>query len=435
MLRRQLLRHLGISTAALPFVNGLPSLTGAPLPQRRQRLIIVFTPNGTVQKDFWPDQTGTNFELKPILQPLAPFKDQLLVLNGIHNKVLGKGDNHMRGMSCLLTADELLPGNINGNGSTAAGWAGNLSIDQEIKNHLQSRPDTRTRFGSLELGVAIPNRADPWTRMAYSGPNQPITPIDDPRQTFKKLYGSLKDKDSLVSVLDDVQADMKRIASKLSSRDKALLDKHLTLVRHLEKNLQDPAHETPLTHPVPDIDASIEIVNDNTPQISRMQIDLLVNALSNDMSRVATLQYMRSVGEAQMRWLNIQEGHHALSHEPDGNLEAQEKLRRINQWFAGEIAYLAQRLRDTAEPSGDGNMLDHTLIVWTNELGKGNSHTLANIPMVLIGGASGMTMGRSLKYEGIPHNRLWLSIAQALGHPISTFGKTELCVDGPLDLS
>ena len=127
-----------------------------------------------------------------------------------------------------------------------------------------------------------------------------------------------------------------------------------------------------------------------------MQIDLLVNSLTNDMTRVATLQYMRSVGQAQMRWLGIEEGHHSLSHEPDNNKDAYDKLKKINTWFCGELAYLAKRLTETPEPTGDGSMLDHTLIVWTNELGKGNSHTLDNIPLVLVGGGAGFKMGRAL---------------------------------------
>ena len=115
------------------------------------------------------------------------------MLNGISNKVRGDGDSHMRGMSCLLTGIELLPGNIQGGGGNPAGWASGISIDQEIKNFLQSRPETRTRFGSLEFGVAVPDRADPWTRMSYAGANQPIAPVDDPYQMFGKLYGRMKD--------------------------------------------------------------------------------------------------------------------------------------------------------------------------------------------------------------------------------------------------
>ncbi|WP_050024593.1 DUF1552 domain-containing protein [Verrucomicrobium sp. BvORR034] len=434
--RRQFLRDLGVSAATLPFIAGLPSLTGAPMPQRRQRVVIMFSPNGTLPADFWPDKEGADFEFKSILKPLEPYKDRTLILNGVYNKIRGDGDQHMRGMSCLLTASELMPGNIQGGSDKPAGWAGSVSIDQEIKNFLQGRAETKTRFGSLEFGVAVPNRADPWTRMSYAGANQPIAPIDDPYQMFAKLYGKMKDKDSLISVLDDVSADLKKISSKLSARDKALLDQHMMLVRNLEQELQNPAADAALQHPMPELDPGIELVNDNTPEISRMQIDLLVNALSNDMTRVATLQYMRSVGQAQMRWLGVEDGHHSLSHDPDDNKESYEKLKKINSWFCGELAYLAKRLSETPEAGGEGSMLDNTLIVWTNELGKGNSHTLDNIPCVIVGGAPGFKMGRHLKLDKVAHNRLWMTLAHAMGHQdLKTFGKAELCEGGALNLA
>jgi hypothetical protein len=338
-------------------------------------------------------------------------------------------------MSCLLTCDELLKGNIMGGGGNPAGWASNISIDQEIKNFLQSRPETRTRFGSLEFGVAVPDRADPWTRMSYAGGNQPIAPIDDPHQMLKKLYGQMRDKESLVSILDDVRNDLKRVSAKLSSRDKALLDQHMSLVRNMEQDLENADKHGKLSHPAPKVDPSIELVNDNTPEISRIQIDLLINSLANDMARVATLQYMRSVGMAQMRWLGVEEGHHSLSHDPDDNKDSYAKLLKINTWFAGEFAHLAKRLSETPEPTGDGNMLDNTLLVWTNELGKGNSHTLENIPYVMVGGGAGFKLGRSLKLDNASHNRLWLAVAHGMGHSeLKTFGKVELCAGGALQL-
>ena len=102
-------------------------------------------------------------------------------------------------------------------------------------------------------------------------------------------------------------------------------------MRRLEQDIVSAQNDIQLQHPEPELDPDIELVNDNTPQISRMQIDLLVNALANDMTRVASLQFMRSVGQARMRWLNVEEGHHSLSHEPDSNQNAQDKLLRINQ--------------------------------------------------------------------------------------------------------
>ena len=194
MQRREFLRGLGISAGAAAFLMGLPSLRGAS-PARKQRLVIIFSPNGIVPSQFWPDEQGEEFKLKRILEPLEPFKKQMLILKGISNRVRGDGDGHMRGMSCLLTAIELFPGNIQGGSDTPAGWASGISIDQELKNFFQSKPETRTRFGSLELGVAVPNRADTWTRWSYAGPNKPMTPMDDPYQVFGKLYDQMKDKE------------------------------------------------------------------------------------------------------------------------------------------------------------------------------------------------------------------------------------------------
>jgi hypothetical protein len=431
--RRQFIKTVGLSAASLPFLMGLPSLGLASPARPRQRLIVMFSPNGTIPKAFWPDETGRDFQLKEIMTPLEAFKDRMLILRGLSNKVRGDGDGHMRGMSCLLTGIELFPGNIQGGSDTPAGWASGISIDQEIKNYFQGKEETRTRFGSLEFGVGVTDRADPWTRMSYAGPNKPVAPISDPYQMYQKLYGQLKDKESLRSILDDVQGDLKKVRKLISAEDRRLLEDHEALVRQMEKEVGDADRQKLRVSP-PSLEEGVADQNDNVPRLSRMQIDLLVNSFVNDMARVATLQYTKSVGQARMNWLDIKDGHHGLSHEPDKNEEAQDKLIRINKWFAGELNYLVQKLARTPEPGGEGSLLDHTLIVWTNELGKGNSHTLDNIPFVLVGGGFGFQMGRSVKLEKVPHNRLHLALAHAVGHRIETFGKPALCEGGPLGL-
>jgi hypothetical protein len=432
--RRHFLRQLGLSAAALPFLPALPSLAQSAPGAKMQRIIFVFTPNGTIPPEFWPDQVGADFQLKRILKPLESFKSRLMTLKGVCNKIRGDGDGHMRGISCLLTADELLPGNIQGGSDKPAGWARNISIDQEIRNFLQARKETATRFGSLELGVAVPNRADPWTRKAYAGSNQPLAPLSDPYAVFDRLYGSMKDRENLGSVLDEVRDDLRAIAAHVDREEKDLLEQHATFVREMEQDLQSAGTQN-LLFPPPALEPGVALDNDGIPKISRMQSDLLVNAFANGMARVATLQYTNSVGQARMRWLDIHEDHHHLSHEPDNNADAQEKLVKINTWLCEEIAYLAKKLDSTPEPGGQGSMLDHTTIVWTNELGKGNSHTLDDIPFVLVGGGLGFKTGQSMRFENVPHNRLWLSIAHAFGHHIPSFGQQQFCDGGPLALS
>lgn len=429
--RRQFIRSMGLGAAALPFVCNLSSFANSSTPARKQRLIVVFSPNGVIQPTFWPEEEGSEFTLGESVSPFEPFKDQTLFLRGISNRIRGDGDGHMRGIGCLLTGIELFPGNIQGGSDTPAGWAKGHSIDQEVRAHLQANEATRTRFGSLEFGVMVPDRADTWTRMVYAGANKPISPIDDPYQMFAKLYGQMKDRESLVSILDDVQEDLRRLSKIISAQDRQLLEEHTTLVRQMESQLKE-AEAIDMGHAVPELEPGVTQDNENMPRITKMQIDLLVNSMIADFTRVGTLQFTNSVGQARMKWLGIEEDHHGLSHEPDSNDDANNKLTKINKWYCEQIAYLAKRLRDTPEPGGNGNMLDNTLIVWTNELGKGNSHTHDDIPFVFLGGGADFKMGRSLKFKRVPHNRLLMSIAHGFGHHIDTFGNPDFCGDGPL---
>src|SRR5579872_3867904 len=153
--RREFIRDLGIGAATTPFILNLPSLGFANQARRKQRLVVMFSPNGVVPNAFWPDSEGTLTPamLKDSLKPLETLRSRTLILHGVCDKVRGDGDSHMRGMGCLLTGIELFPGNIQGGSHTPAGWASGLSIDQELKNYLQRNPATRTRFGALEFGV------------------------------------------------------------------------------------------------------------------------------------------------------------------------------------------------------------------------------------------------------------------------------------------
>lgn len=444
--RREFLKKAGISAAAINFAAHLPSLAHAssPTAKPKQRLIFVFSPNGVIPKHFWPDELGPNFELKRILEPLCEFKDRTMTLHGICNRIKGDGDGHMRGIGCLLTGIELFPGDVQGGSDTPAGWSMGISVDQFLANQLQANPLTRTRFGSLEFGVMVPDRADTWTRMSYAGPNQPMAPIDDPYQMFDKLYGQTRNRELLASVLDDLSSDLNKIERMVGKEDRQLLREHVQLVRDLETELQtelatqqtktaEKDEAANVGHAVPQLPPNVEDQNDNIPQITRMQIELLVSSFAADFARTATFQITNSVGQPKMKWLGINEGHHGLSHEPDSNEDAYEKLIRINTWYCEQVAHLAKRLDETPEPGGEGSMLDNTTIVWTNELGKGNSHTRNNIPFVLVGGGLGWKTGQAIDFEGgVPHNRLLMSFCESMGFPQSSFGNPKFCSDGVL---
>jgi hypothetical protein len=436
--RREFLIKTGVSAAAANFLFSLPSLGWASAMGTPKKKRLVFSPNGVIPDHFWPEKTGKDFELKRILQPLADLKSRMLTLHGVNNKIKGDGDGHMRGIGCLLTGIELFPGDVQGGSDTPAGWSMGISVDQHIKNHFQADPVTQTRFGSLEFGVMVPDRADTWTRMSYAGPNQPVAPIDNPYQMFDKLYGQTKNRALLSSVLDELVSDFKRVEQMISTDDRRMLQSHLDMVREIEKELQtemaQQSKQKDVGHAVPALPANVEEVNNNIPQITRMQTDMLVSSFAADFARVATFQITNSVGQPKMRWLEIDEGHHELSHEPDTNEAAYEKLIKINTWYCEQVAYMAKRMAETPEPDGTGSILDNTTIVWTNELGKGNSHTRNNIPFVLVGEGCGFEMGRALDFQGVAHNRLLMAFSESMGIPVKSFGNADYCGDGALSI-
>jgi hypothetical protein len=248
---------------------------------------------------------------------------------------------------------------------------------------------------------------------------------------FAKLYGHVKNQENLKSILDDLQGDLQKLASHVNASDRQLLEEQATFVREMERELKSAPTQL-VGHAVPVIEQGIKDEADNMPRLSQMQIELMVNSFASDFARVATLQYTNSVGNVAMRFLDVNEGHHELSHNGDDDEKSQEKLTRINKWYAEQVTYLARRLAETPEPGGNGSLLDNTLIVWTNELGKGNTHTLSNIPFVLVGSGLDFKMGRSLKYGEISHNRLLMSLAHGFGHHIERFGNADFCTSGPL---
>ena len=153
-------------------------------------------------------------------------------------------------------------------------------------------------------------------------------------------------------------------------------------------------------------------------------------ALACDLTRVASLQWSRSVSMTRFTWLTpaITDAHHDLSHHGDDDAVAQDKLLRINTWYAAQLAYLLGKLA-TAEETDGSRLLDSTLLLWSNELGKGNAHSRALAPYVLAGKAGGaLRTGRFLTYTGDPpHNNLLVSILQAMDISVAKFGKEEWC--------
>jgi hypothetical protein len=440
--RRALLRGAGGVAVGLPMLEIMSPLSralAATTPPKR--FIVFFTPDGTIRTNWAMDAsaTETSFTLSRILTPLAANQQHIVVLDGITNVAAtkGDGDDHMRGMGAMLTGTELLPGTTMGGGGTPAGLAGGISVDQAIANGI----GTDTKFKSLELGVLSGGGGTVWAYTGYTGPNQPLPPDNNPASVFNRVFSQLGTNSAELmriqaerkSVLDAVIGHYTRLNPKLGTADKAKLDEHLSNIRDLENRLTAPLTVgASCTKPAaPTIDYK---ANDNFPAIGKLQTDLLVMAMACDLTRVGTLQWERSVGDVRFTFVDpaITRGHHDMSHDPDSNADTQEALTKINVWFAQQLNYLIERLKAVPEGNG-GSMLDSTLILWVNELAKGNAHSHNPMPFVLAGHAAGaLRTGRYLKFaNSTPHNNLLVSCMNLMGVAGTTFGNPAYCT-GPL---
>jgi hypothetical protein len=237
------------------------------------------------------------------------------------------------------------------------------------------------------------------------------------------------------SILDAVQDQLRAVSARLGTHDRARLDQHATALRDIETRLDAQAMPSmSCADPgLPSLPSSLTD-NDSFPALGRLQMDLLAVALACDLTRVASLMWSRSVSMARFTWLSpsIVEPHHDLSHKPDDDTASQDKLTRINGWYAAQFAYLLGKLADAQETDGT-RVLDNTLLLWCNELGKGNTHSRQSAPYLLAGRAGGaLRTGRFLSYQGDPpHNNLLVSLLQAMDVSIAKFGKDDWCT-GPL---
>lgn len=434
--RRALLRGLAGVAVGLPLLEVMSDRRAAAAASPK-RLVIFFSPNGTVP-DQWVSGGETNFTLGPILQPLAPHQKDIVVLTGMNNEAAyhGPGDDHQKGMGTMLTGIEMEPGDYKGGCDTCppAGFAGGASVDQIIAQKIGKQ----TKLASMEFGVQV-HDSDDWSRMSYSGPGTPMPPVDDPVTAYDRLFkdlnadpaGQKRLSEERHLVLSSIMGDAQKLRGRLGSSDRVKLDQHLSSLDSIEKRL-DNVVTVGGNCKDPGAPQAMSDIYDpaNFEAIGKLQMDMLVMALTCDITRVASIQWQRSVGDIVFDWLGVSEGHHSLSHHGLDEQQAKDDLVKINTWYAGQLAYLIEKMKSV--PEGTGTLLDNTVILWCNELAIGSLHSHDDMRFLLAGRCGGaLQTGRHLSYSGDPHNNLLLSLCKMMDVDLPTFGNPAYCT-GPL---
>jgi hypothetical protein len=394
-----------------------------------KRMAFLYVPNGKNMADWTPKSVGSNFDLPPILQPLAAHQQDLLVLSGLaHDKGRPNGDgagDHARASATFLTGCQ--PRKTHG-----ADIKVGISVDQLAA----SKVGQATRFSSLELGCdrgQISGNCDSGYSCAYSfniswkTESTPMPPETDPRLVFERLFssgvrGEVEENRAWreryhKSILDFVLEDARQLQSRLGATDRRKLDEYLTAVREMEQRIEKAEKFASV---LPDYSKPTGVPPEYQDHI-RLMLDLLVLAFQTDTSRIATFIMAHDGSNKPYPFIGVSEGHHDLSHHGNDTAKKQ-KIARINTFHTTQFAYFLEKLKSVKE--GQGTLLDQCMIVYGSGLADGNAHAHDNLP-VLVAGRGGGTIqtGRHVRFEKeTPMCNLFLSLMDRMGAPVDRIG-------------
>jgi hypothetical protein len=423
--RRTLLRGLG-AAVALPFLDGMvPALTrpvraAAPV----HRLSVVYVPNGIVMSDWTPSTDGA-LELTPILRPLAPFQNRLIVVSGLRN---GPPNYAVHGAAStrFLTTEPPLA-------STGSIVEAGISADQVVARHFARE----TQLASLELSMESPfaGVCDVGSSCVYTDTiswrtrTTPLPMEHNPRAVFERLFGEADTTDARArlarlagrrSLLDSVAESIADLRRELGSADRVKVNEHLDAIRDIERQIQKAEEQG--ARELPPIDRPVGVPA-TFPEHARLMFDLQVLAYQTDLTRVITFMMGRELSGRSYPEIGFHEGHHPISHHQNDPAKIA-KLTRVNAHHAAQFAYFLDRLRSTSD--GEGSLLDHITIVYGGGMSDGNSHSPDNLPILVAGGGTGQLKGgRHVRFPaGTPVANLHATLLPKLGVEIDRFGNS-----------
>ena len=437
--RRTFLRGVG-ATVALPLLDGMiPAFASqsqaavmAPV-----RLSVCYVPNGIIPGAWKPETAGPNFEITPVLEPLAKFRDRFLVLSGLSSKhaEAAPGDGGQTAPHELACGAFLTGAHPQKEGRVG------VSMDQVLAQELGQQ----TQLASLELGIEAPDVTGKcalgWNcayihTLSWRRPTTPVPIENQPRLVFERLFGDSNTTDPAErqarisqnrSILDWMSEAVARIMKRLDPKDRARLTEYLDSVRDVERRIARAEEQSSRELPVLDRPAGIPATYD---EHAKIMFDLMTSALQSDMTRVITFMLAREQSDWTYREIGIFDAHHPTTHHQNDPVKVA-KVTKINIFHATLLSYYLEKLAST--PDGEGSLLDHSMVLYGSGLGDGSIHAPHDLPILLAGGAAGQIQGGShIQYpKDTPVTNLFVSIMDRMGVRQDRFGDST----GKLDLS
>ena len=401
--RRTVLRGLG-ATMALPFLDAmLPafSMRGLAAAKPVHRFQTFYVPNGMAMEYWLPKGEGTAFELSPILEPLAPFRDQMLVLSG-----LKANWNYIHAGA----SGSFLTGTARG-GRNEIEIIADVSVDQLLARHFAGE----TQVASLELSMDAPANAGACTgilscvythTLSWRSPTQPLPMEWNPRAVFERLFGDSGSTNRAArdarlrqhkSILDSVTEKLASLKRELGPQDQTKVDQYADAVRDVERRIEKAEQQSGLELP------ALEQPQGAPPVFEdhlALMLDLQLLAFQSDLTRVISFMLGKEQSARPYPQIGVPEAHHPLSHHNDVP-ELIAHMSKINRYHTQLFSKYLERLRAT--PDGDGSLLDHTTILYGSGISNSTRHSGDNLPLLVMGGGAGtLKGGRHLTYSGKP---------------------------------
>ena len=423
--RRTFLRGMG-ATLALPMLDAMtPALTAET--KRPIRMAFMQTPNGifNLRNEWTPQTVGANWEMTRTLEPLAAFKDRMLVISGLdHQQAAGLngevGGDHPRACTAWLTGTHA---KMTSGADLRAGISADQIAAKEFGKH--------TQLASLELGLETPEVVGAcesaygcayYDTISWRNETTPLPMENRPRAIFERLFGDagtdpkvrLAFRQEDRSILDAINFDVKRMRIKVGGTDRGKIDQYLEAVRDVERRMQ-LAEKQSDNELLPTIGSPVgapEVFSD----YFKLMADLMVLAWQTDMTRVITFQMGHEMSGRAYPELGFGDAHHPCTHH-QGDPEKQEKTTKINILHTKMLSYYLSQLRAT--PDGDGSLLDHSMILYGAGLSDANLHLYTNLSLLLVaGGVGGIQGGQHVRYANrTPMSNLLLTMLDKANVP------------------
>jgi uncharacterized protein DUF1552 len=427
--RRTFMRGTFGATMALPFLDAMvPALTaqGRTAAAAPFRFGVVYLPCGVYPDTWHPAQTGSDFEFKPVMQPLEPFRNQLVTISKM--KAPWGESVHVGASSAFLNGT----GPIVARGGTGDAF-GQIASKKTVDQYIADKNAGDTPLRSIEVGTEDMGTAAgacdgfPCTffdTLAWREDTRPLPVSINPRVTFERMFGEtgtperrkarLKEKQSL---LDSVNDETTKLRGALGAQDRAILDEYMSNIRQVEEQLDRMEKRLGTLTENPESPIGLPEAFDDHMTVT---YDLMHLALQGDISRVFTFMIGHEPTDRSYAHIGVPETHHSISHHGN-DAEKLAKYAKIGTYQIVKFAEFLEKVRNTKD--GDGNLLDHSLFYWGSGMSNGNAHDRSNPPAVIIGGAHGRLKGnRHIEAKEQPTANLLLALAHIGGVEVEKFG-------------